>query len=316
MISDFGVPRYIGLGGEQIAYHRFGHGPSVALIHGIPTWSYLWRDFIPPLIQDVLEIIAIDLLGYGDSDKPAGAGLGISAQAELVAAVLRKLNWNGRAIVGHDIGWGIVQLMCANDSETAERLVLIDAIAYDSFPEPGIARLKDPIWDNILSAPDFDLQKALPKGFTRGVVRKERITSELIAAYERPFRGGQCAGRASCEDRECRVIELYRVVAHLVGRAEDRYEIGGDRHEQGGVPGLSDHRAGRNKEKAQHDRKADKAIHIRQTGKQCDCGAESGDAVPAVNTTTIPATNTNRSRRIIASSNPVDEAMPESPQSH
>jgi len=189
MSSDFGAPGYIAVGGEQIAYHRFGHGPSVALIHGIPTWSYLWRDVIPPLIQEGLEILAIDLLGYGDSDKPAGADLGISAQAELVAAVLRKLNWNGRAIVGHDIGGGIAQLMCANDSETAERLILIDAIAYDSFPEPGIARLKDPIWDNILSAPDFDLQKGLTKGFTRGVARKERITPELIAAYERPFRG-------------------------------------------------------------------------------------------------------------------------------
>ena len=41
MSNSIGVPGYIGVGGEQIANHRFGHGTSVALIHGIPTWSYL-----------------------------------------------------------------------------------------------------------------------------------------------------------------------------------------------------------------------------------------------------------------------------------
>jgi pimeloyl-ACP methyl ester carboxylesterase len=189
MSNDIGVPRYIAAGSEQIAYHRFGHGPSVALIHGIPTWSYLWRNIIPPLIQDGLEVITVDLLGYGDSGKPIGADLGIAAQAERVATVLRKLNWDGTAIVGHDIGGGVAQLICANDPEAAERLVLVDTIAYDSFPEPGIARLKDPVWETILSAPDFNLQGGLTKGFTRGMIQKDRITPELIAAYERPFRG-------------------------------------------------------------------------------------------------------------------------------
>ena len=141
--NDIGVPSYIGAGREQIAYHRFGHGPSVALIHGIPTWSHLWRNVIPPLVEDGFEVIAVDLLGYGDSGKPIGADLGIAAQAERLATVLRKLKWGGRAIVGHGIGGGVAQLVCANDLEAAERLILIDTVAYDSFPEPGIARLKD-----------------------------------------------------------------------------------------------------------------------------------------------------------------------------
>jgi len=63
MANDLGVPSYIGAGGERIAYHRFGHGPTVALIHGIPTWGYLWRNVIPPLVHDGLEVIAVDLLG-------------------------------------------------------------------------------------------------------------------------------------------------------------------------------------------------------------------------------------------------------------
>ena len=68
-------------------------------------------------------------------------------------------------------------------------LVLLDSIVYDSFPEPGIARLKDPIWDRILGAPDFDLRRGLTKGFTKGMVRTEMVTPELVQAYEWPFRG-------------------------------------------------------------------------------------------------------------------------------
>src|SRR6516165_1755973 len=100
--------------------HRLGHGRSVVLIHGIPTSSYLWRNVIPPLIQNGLEVIAIDLLGYGYSDKPIEADLGVAAQAERVAAVLRRLSWAGGTIVGHDIGGGVAQLMCANDPQAAE----------------------------------------------------------------------------------------------------------------------------------------------------------------------------------------------------
>jgi pimeloyl-ACP methyl ester carboxylesterase len=72
MSSEIGAPSHIGVGSEQIAYHRVGRGPSVALIHGIPTWSYLWRNVIPPLIQDGLEVIAIDLLGYLGNSRVDG----------------------------------------------------------------------------------------------------------------------------------------------------------------------------------------------------------------------------------------------------
>jgi pimeloyl-ACP methyl ester carboxylesterase len=79
--------------------------------------------------------------------------------------------------------------MAIDDPARIRKLVLVDAIAYDSFPEPGIARLKDPAWDGILGAPDFDLSKGLTKGFTRGLVHAERVTPDLVAAYERPFHG-------------------------------------------------------------------------------------------------------------------------------
>ena len=233
MSSDMSNPEYICIDGQRIAYHRFGSGPSVALIHGIPTSSYLWRNVIPLLVDEGLQVIAVDLLGYGDSDKPSDVDLGVANQAKRIAAALRELNWDGSAIVGHDIGGGVAQLLCANAPQAAKHLVLLDSIAYDSFPEPGIARLKDPVWDNILGAADFNLQRGLIKGFTRGVVHRERITSELIEAYERPFRGIEgrlaylrAARALRTEELSTRMTEIHKLTlpALIIWGANDAFQ--------------------------------------------------------------------------------------------
>jgi pimeloyl-ACP methyl ester carboxylesterase len=80
-------------------------------------------------------------------------------------------------------------LLALQNPARIKKLVLVDAIAYESFPEPGIARLKDPVWDGIIGAPDFDLAKGLTKGFKRGMVNAERATPDFIDTYEMPFRG-------------------------------------------------------------------------------------------------------------------------------
>ncbi|AOW50732.1 alpha/beta fold hydrolase [Acetobacter ascendens] len=177
------------VGDHLIAYSRAGHGPVVALIHGIPTSRYLWRNVIPLLVSNGLEVIALDLLGYGESDKPVDVDLGIKAQSDLVVQALLLLGWDRGTLVGHDIGGGIVQLVAVNHSEILDRFVLVDSIVYDSFPEPGIARLKEPVWDSILGAPDFDLKKGLAKGLSRGMVCADKVTFELVNAYERAFHG-------------------------------------------------------------------------------------------------------------------------------
>lgn len=189
MSSEMTRRQWVEVGGHRLAYARAGHGPAVVLIHGIPTSSVLWRHTAPHLIGAGFEVLAIDLLGYGASDKPLDTDLGIAAQSRLLARALKELDVPLGTLVGHDIGGGGVQLMCADRLVSPERIVLVDSIAYDSFPEPGIARLKDPAWDAILGAADFDLSKGLAKGFARGMVHKDRISAEMIAAYVGPFQG-------------------------------------------------------------------------------------------------------------------------------
>lgn len=224
---------FVQVDGHRLAFVTAGGGASVVLIHGIPTHSYLWRNVAPGLVAAGLPTIAVDLLGYGFSDKPVGVDLGVAAQARILAAALRRLNWRGGTIVGHDIGGGVAQLLAVSHPDLVRRLVLIDTIAYDSFPEPGIARLKEPAWDAILGAPDFDLKKGLTKGFMRGMVNSERVTPDLIAAYERPFRGVEgrlaylrAARALRTEELASRMdaVEHLKIPTLLIWGAEDPFQ--------------------------------------------------------------------------------------------
>jgi 2-hydroxymuconate-semialdehyde hydrolase len=175
--------------GQWIAYERSFPPPSVAFLHGIPTNRFLWRNVLKVLSAAEIGWIAFDLLGYGQSSKPDDVDLGVSSQARFIAAALQRIGWSGGTVVGHDVGGGVSQLLALDTAANVERLVLVDTIAYDSFPEPGIARLKDSIWDDILGAPDFDLKKGLKKGLRKGIVNSDRITHELVDMYEGPFSG-------------------------------------------------------------------------------------------------------------------------------
>ena len=85
----------------DIAYLRSGHGPPLVLLHGIPSSSYLWRDVIEPL-SATFEVLAPDLLGYGDSDKRLDVDLSIAAQARYVVAFMETLGVHQAAVAGHD----------------------------------------------------------------------------------------------------------------------------------------------------------------------------------------------------------------------
>ena len=121
----------VDVAGHRIAYTRAGRGPAVVLIHGIPTNRHLWRNVVPPLLVACLEIITLDLLGYGASDKPADTDLGIKAQSDVLVQALHALGWPGGTLVGHDIGDGIAQLIAVDHPGIAARLVLVNSIVYE-----------------------------------------------------------------------------------------------------------------------------------------------------------------------------------------
>jgi uncharacterized protein (TIGR00369 family) len=176
----------------DIAYLRSGQGPALVLLHGIPSSSYVWRDVIEPL-SATFEVLAPDLLGYGDSDKRLDVDLSIAAQARYVVAFMETIGIHQAAVAGHDIGGGVAQLMAVDEPQRVARLILIDSIVDNNWPIPDIARLKDPAWDQIMV--NIDLRNGLRKGLEAGMVTPGRVTDELVDEWTRPFQdlGGRRA---------------------------------------------------------------------------------------------------------------------------
>ena len=176
----------------DIAYLRSGQGPPLVLLHGIPSSSYLWRDVIGRL-SATFEVLAPDLLGYGDSDKRLDVDLSIAAQARYVVAFMETLGVHQAAVAGHDVGGGVAQLMAVDEPQRVARLILIDSIVDNNWPIADIARLKEPAWDQIMV--NIDLRNGLRKGLEAGMVTPGRVTDELVDEWTRPFQdlGGRRA---------------------------------------------------------------------------------------------------------------------------
>jgi uncharacterized protein (TIGR00369 family) len=176
----------------DIAYLRKGQGPALLLLHGIPSSSYLWRDVIDPL-STTFDVLAPDLLGYGDSDKRLDADLSLAAQARYMVAFMESIGVHQAAVVGHDIGGGVAQLMAVDEPQRVARLILIDSVVDNNWPIPDIARLKEPVWDQIMV--NLDLRNGLRKGLEAGTVTEGRVTDEIVDEWTRPFQdlGGRRA---------------------------------------------------------------------------------------------------------------------------
>src|SRR4051794_41416714 len=82
-----------------------GEGPPVLFVHGEPTWSFLWRKVMPPVLAAGFRCIAPDLPGFGRSDKPVELDwYSYDRHTAAVAALVEELDLRDATVVVHD--WG------------------------------------------------------------------------------------------------------------------------------------------------------------------------------------------------------------------
>jgi len=92
--------------GHRIAFRRRGQGPTVLMLHGFPTWSYDYAEVADDLASDH-DVITLDFLGYGASDKPRPYEYSVAESADVVEDLVAHLHLDSVRLVIHDYG-GIV----------------------------------------------------------------------------------------------------------------------------------------------------------------------------------------------------------------
>lgn len=129
----------------EVAYTDVGSGTPLLLLHGIPTWSFLYHDVIDRLAEHH-RVIAPDFLGHGWSDRRDLFDRSLVAQRAMILALLDALDLQRVDLIGHDTGGGVALMMAIEDPERIGRLVLSNIVAYDSWPIDDMIGLGHPGW--------------------------------------------------------------------------------------------------------------------------------------------------------------------------
>lgn len=117
----------------KLFYQEEGSGRPLLLIHGFGTSTYTWRRVAPELATNH-RVIAVDLKGFGQSDKPMDERYSVFDQAELLAQLIEDRNLRDLTLVGHSFGGGVALLLALEADQRLKgrisRLVLLNTLAY------------------------------------------------------------------------------------------------------------------------------------------------------------------------------------------
>ena len=182
-LSDFPyVPHYTEVGGLRIAYIDEGPrtAPVVLLMHGEPSWSYLYRKMIPVLLQAGYRVVAPDLVGFGRSDKPARkADYSYLNHVQWMKAWMERVDLQGATLFCQDWGSLIGLRMAAELPDRFARIVLANGgLPTGTSETPKAFR----IWRAFaVYSPWFPIGRIVKSGCALGLTPRE------IAAYDAPF---------------------------------------------------------------------------------------------------------------------------------
>ena len=115
--------------GDDLRIHHLDEGPDdgplVLCMHGQPTWSYLYRKMIPPLVGEGMRVVAPDLPGYGKSDKPAAReDYSYQRQVDWMGNWLERNDFSGITLFAQDWGGLIGLRLVADHADRFDRVVV------------------------------------------------------------------------------------------------------------------------------------------------------------------------------------------------
>jgi haloalkane dehalogenase len=183
-LPDFGYPpKYADMDGLRLAYVEAGpsEGEPVLLLHGEPSWSFLYRKVIPVLADAGLRAIAADLVGFGRSDKPSEVeDHSFARHVEWIRALaFDQLNLRELTLVGQDWGGLIgLRLVAEHPGRFARVVAANTGLPTGDQPMPDVwLRFRE----IVRTAPALSVSRLVQAGC------QTKLTPEVLAAYEAPF---------------------------------------------------------------------------------------------------------------------------------
>jgi haloalkane dehalogenase len=173
------APHWIEDGGLRMHYVDEGEGDPVLLLHGEPTWSFLWRKTIPPLAGRA-RVVAPDLIGFGRSDKPTDVGwYSYDKHVTSIERLVDELGLDTITLVVHDWGGPIGLRFAAEHAELVDRIVILDTgIAGGKPPSEEWLRFRAVVRQ---VAGELDVGRLVEAGTAHG------LADDVRAAYDAPF---------------------------------------------------------------------------------------------------------------------------------
>ena len=184
---------YITVNGVRLHYVTQGEGPLMLMLHGFPEFWYSWRHQIPAFAGD-FKVVAIDMRGYNDSDKPRDKSAYVMPEfIKDVKGVIEGLGYEKCVLVAHDWGGAIAWAFAYAHPEMVERLIVMN-LPHPAMFAKGIRKPRQLLrswyvfFFQLPLAPEWFLRrgdyKAVGDAFTGMVVNKAAFSKADIEAYK------------------------------------------------------------------------------------------------------------------------------------
>ncbi|MGY2067895.1 alpha/beta fold hydrolase [Blastococcus sp. SYSU DS0619] len=195
MSLPIGATRKVDVGGRRLNVWEAGDaGPTVLLVHGIPTNHRLWHDVVPEVSASA-RVLAVDMLGYGDSDPSGDHPVDLAAQAALLLRLLDELEVPRAVVVGHDLGGGVAQILATTSTDRVAGLGVVNGVCYDGWPVPLVRAMKA-AWPALQLLPPPALATALRPALRTLFAHQERAApflDRIVEPWSRPGGPAQLA---------------------------------------------------------------------------------------------------------------------------
>ena len=141
MPETWNLRRRITVSGGEISYDVLGYGPSLILVHGTPSRSYIWRD-VASRLADRFTVYVFDLLGFGQSERREGLDVSISNQSRVLDELVEAWELDAPSVAGHDIGGAIALRTHLLEGVSFGCIALLDSVVLRPWITPTTRHVK------------------------------------------------------------------------------------------------------------------------------------------------------------------------------